>query len=84
MKSKFTPPPWTLVIGKYAGNYEIAEALEIHHGANAFVIASAPELVAALQAIRNMCDAPHWTTERRYRIRDIANIALTKALATEV
>lgn len=32
----------------------------------------------ALLTIRNLCDAPHWTSARRWKIRDLAAAALSK------
>lgn len=34
------------------------------------------ELRDALRTIRNICDAPHWESKRRWKIRDIAEKAL--------
>ena len=37
----------------------------------------APELIQALKTIQNLCDNPHWTNERKYRIRELAHNAWT-------
>ena len=34
------------------------------------------DLEATLRSIRNLCDAPHWTVQRRWQIRDMCNKAL--------
>lgn len=33
--------------------------------------AEVAELKRTLRTIRNICDAPHWTADRRWRIRDL-------------
>lgn len=37
---------------------------------------SIAKLVGTLERIRNMCDAQHWNSERRWRIRNEANEAI--------
>lgn len=37
------------------------------------------KLLQTLLEIRNLCDAPHWSAERRWKIRDKAQAALSQA-----
>lgn len=30
------------------------------------------QLKQTLRAIRNLCDAPHWSADRRWKVRDLA------------
>lgn len=49
-----TPGPWTIVTkaaSNYAGNFEIAEALEEHHEANARLVGVTPELLTTAMAV---------------------------------
>lgn len=48
-------------------------------GANARLIAAAPDLLAALETIANMVSAPHFTPDRRERIGAIAREAVAQA-----
>lgn len=60
--SKMTPGPWTLHIGEtgYDGNFEIMQAVEGEHEANARAIAALPELLSAAHGLMNFLHAyPH-------------------------
>lgn len=48
--------------------------------ANARLIANAPELLDALSRIFELANAPHWTSERRGRIAEIALRAVNAAV----
>jgi hypothetical protein len=75
------------------GGDTIAALYNGNEEANANLIAAAPDLLAerdrlkainaelleALQTIENYIDAPHFSTERKYRIRDLAHAAIAKA-----
>lgn len=37
------------------------------------------EIVKELEKIQQLCESPHWTSDRRWRIADIAQAAIKKA-----